>query len=254
MRALTLVGFGIVGLLAIAAVAVLVQPADDPGTQPATELPHEDEAVAVKRDPSAAATERLARRMTPPPRPDERPRDPGERPLPGFVPRELTPVATAPIPGGHPPAPVGASGAGLAPPKVHVLPDGGLEPSASDKIWPSDAAGIQGAIRAQVPEIRDCYEQWLRQNPNLAGKITLRFTIGMGEGGGEHAKVTGVGVKDSTVNNVFMQGCVQSVVSTMRFTKPEGGSLTVSYPMSFSNNAPDGPAAPGVAGGAPDAG
>ena len=64
-------------------------------------------------------------------------------------------------------------------------------------------------------------------------KIGFRITAD----GGADAVVDQVSiVEDAGMGNVAFEGCVLSVMQDLRFDPPEKGSLTVKYPIVFSND------------------
>lgn len=83
---------------------------------------------------------------------------------------------------------------------------------------------IQRTVRQNFGRFRACYEIGLRQNPNLEGRVVARFVIG----------------RDGAVGNVSAGGdlpdaqvrsCVASAFYGLSFPAPEGGIVTVSYPI-----------------------
>ncbi len=116
--------------------------------------------------------------------------------------------------------------------------DGGL------RIYTPDQTGIRSAVREKIPEIKDCYESWLKMSPKLAGKITFSFAILATDADGGLdpeglARVDEVVIKDSTMRHTFMEGCVADVFNGLRFERPSGDRMDVTYPLSFSSDAPD---------------
>ncbi len=120
----------------------------------------------------------------------------------------------------------------------HDEPDDERSDAVSDRsIWPVSREGIQGAMTESTPGIVECYEGWLSQNPELAGKIVVSFQIAPSDTGENLSKVQQVDLDASTVGHAFMEGCVLSVVEELRF---EGGeSTTVSYPFIFRQTGDD---------------
>lgn len=112
---------------------------------------------------------------------------------------------------------------------------GGARPAPNEpEIFGTDRAGIRSAIRASVPDLKNCYAPWLGLNPQLHGRIVTSFTIEAAKGGGPIAKVTRVEVLKGKLGNRFLEGCVLSVLSDLRFHPPKDGYLTVHYPMIFT--------------------
>lgn len=108
-------------------------------------------------------------------------------------------------------------------------------------IWALDREGITGAMAEARPEIKRCYEQWLADNPGLAGKMVATMVIEAAEEGAEVAKVHSVDLKDSELDHPFLEGCVLNAMEELRFENPTGdtGRLTVNYPFLFSSEGED---------------
>jgi len=107
------------------------------------------------------------------------------------------------------------------------------------KPWPIDKEGIRGAVNEALPEIKECYEEWLKVSPNLGGKVVVTFTIKAVEGE-ESGKVTQVALADqSTIGHKPMEGCVLSVVEDLKFARPADGEIKITYPMLLANGEAD---------------
>jgi hypothetical protein len=106
---------------------------------------------------------------------------------------------------------------------------------------PSPGAGltseaIQDGVREQLGEIRECYEQWLKRNPDLEGELVVRFTIVASEEEPDLGVVSEADIADSWIDHVWMEGCVASVMESAQFPAPaDGGEVEVNYPFSFSS-------------------
>ncbi len=88
---------------------------------------------------------------------------------------------------------------------------------------------IQGVIRKNTA-IQRCFEQALRKQPKLAGKVTVSFVIGA------QGSVTSASVQNSTVSSTALERCVVDRVRSFRFPKPTGGAVAVAYPFVFAPN------------------
>ena len=88
---------------------------------------------------------------------------------------------------------------------------------------------ILTVIRANLNQIRLCYEQLLDRSPSAAGKLSVDFVIGAN---GRVAKIEiapGATITDST-----MQRCVTEKIQRWDFPKPRGPiSVDVKYPFVF---------------------
>jgi hypothetical protein len=87
---------------------------------------------------------------------------------------------------------------------------------------------IQRIVRQNFGRFRACYETKLRQNPTLAGTVTTRFVIGRD---GSVSSAAGGG---STMTDPDVTSCVVRAFYGVSFPQPEGGIVTVSYPIVFS--------------------
>ncbi len=109
------------------------------------------------------------------------------------------------------------------------LADEELDPGTP---WPIDADGINGAIRERLGEIKECYDEWLKLDPELQGKVVVGFVIAAEEDLGA-IRETSV-VESMAGDNTFFEGCVLNVMSDLQFEPPEDGEVTVNYPFMFS--------------------
>jgi hypothetical protein len=87
---------------------------------------------------------------------------------------------------------------------------------------------VQRIVRQNYGRFRMCYENGLRSNPNLTGRVTARFVIGR-EGAVTNASNGGSDIPDSGVTS-----CVVQAFYGISFPKPENGIVMVSYPIMFS--------------------
>jgi hypothetical protein len=87
---------------------------------------------------------------------------------------------------------------------------------------------IQRVVRQNFGRFRMCYEQGLAKNPNLTGRVSVRFAINR-DGAVKHASNAGSDLPDSGVVS-----CVVSAYYGLSFPAPKDGIVTVSYPIMFS--------------------
>jgi hypothetical protein len=97
--------------------------------------------------------------------------------------------------------------------------------------YPFDKKGLDSAMQSAMPEIDRCYEDWLRAQPTLGGRMKVQFTIDTDDG--VEGQVSRVSVGDAGVGNIAFEGCVLSVISALRFQPPLDGARTVTYPLAF---------------------
>lgn len=86
---------------------------------------------------------------------------------------------------------------------------------------------IQRIVRKNFGKFRLCYEKALLKDPKLEGRVVVKFVIGR-DGKVNSVSPTG-DIPDATVPS-----CVGKHFYDLVFPKPEGGIVTVSYPIVFS--------------------
>ena len=93
-----------------------------------------------------------------------------------------------------------------------------------------DKEAIARVIRSQLGQIRYCYERQLSANPDLYGKILVKFTIG-GVGA-----VTAQAIGNTSLNNAMVEGCILRRIAGWQFPTPKGGTnVLVTYPFLFKS-------------------
>ena len=86
---------------------------------------------------------------------------------------------------------------------------------------------IQAVLNRAQGRIMRCYERALLQNNNLSGRIQYIWTIQ------PTGRVRGVRQQSSTLSNAAVGNCVAGVLRRLRFPRPQGGAVEVSYPFMF---------------------
>jgi hypothetical protein len=94
--------------------------------------------------------------------------------------------------------------------------DGSLDPSV-----------IAKEIRGRLGAVKACYESGLKRNPNIGGKLVLRFEVS------SVGKVTSTEIDQDSMHDDEVATCIKSRVMTWRFPAPAGGSVQFSYPFIF---------------------
>ena len=90
------------------------------------------------------------------------------------------------------------------------------------------ASVVQRIVRQNFGRFRFCYEQGLARNPNLEGRVAVRFVIDR-SGAVSTTSALGGGMPDSKVAS-----CVAQAFYGLSFPPPENGIVTVTYPLLFS--------------------
>ncbi len=87
---------------------------------------------------------------------------------------------------------------------------------------------IQRIVRQNFGRFRMCYENGLKANPNLTGRVSVSFVIGV------DGSVSSVGNGGSDLPDSGVVSCVVRSFGGLSFPQPEGGVVKVTYPIMFS--------------------
>jgi hypothetical protein len=93
-----------------------------------------------------------------------------------------------------------------------------------------DRGEIQKVINAHIFELQGCFERQLISNPNLAGKVSFEWVIGL------NGSVITVKIKSSTLSSNEATSCMQAAIRRWQFPSPRGGNVTVIYPIALANS------------------
>jgi hypothetical protein len=91
---------------------------------------------------------------------------------------------------------------------------------------PRDA--IQLVVRQHFRPFRVCYEKGLSRNPKLTGRVSARFKIR------RDGAVSDVSNAGSDLPDPEVVSCVLQAFTGLEFPKPDGGIVTVVYPLMFA--------------------
>ncbi len=125
----------------------------------------------------------------------------------------------------------GASGYGSGGGNFGAKGSGGIGRIGGDPIilGALDKSLIDRVIKRHMNQIRYCYQRELTKNPNLGGKITVKFVIA------KDGTVSKASTKKSTMGNSAVESCINRRFHRFRFPEPKGGGIViVSYPFIFS--------------------
>lgn len=101
---------------------------------------------------------------------------------------------------------------------------------------------IQRIVRQSFGRFRLCYENGLRNNPTLGGRVTVHFVIG------RDGSVSNIGNGASDLPDSGVVSCVTRAFYGLSFPQPEGGIVSVSYPILFEPSKDATPASSAAAG------
>lgn len=84
---------------------------------------------------------------------------------------------------------------------------------------------IQAVVRGGYARFRHCYEAGLARHPRLSGILTIGFVI---ERDGRVGRSV---VQANAVADCAVASCVRDEFRSLAFPPPEGGTVTVAYPL-----------------------
>jgi hypothetical protein len=90
-------------------------------------------------------------------------------------------------------------------------------------------ADILRVVNSRQRGIQYCYEKELARNPELGGKVSLNWNIGL------DGSVLKVWVGSSTLKNGTVESCMTRSVKRWKFTKPDGGICQIKFPFVFNS-------------------
>lgn len=96
--------------------------------------------------------------------------------------------------------------------------------SSNDK---RDNSAVNKVVSSNKVSIRMSYEKYLKQIPDLAGKITVRFTISAS------GRITSVQILENTTGSTELENDIKRKVRMWRFAPIPEGDVTVTYPFIF---------------------
>ena len=123
----------------------------------------------------------------------------------------------------------GGMGSGLAAGKTGNGGVGLIE-EESEVVGGLDREVIAQYIKSQLGQILYCYERQLSANPDLYGKVAVKFTIaGTGQ-------VETSAINQTTLKSVPVEGCILNKIAKWKFPEPKGGTkVVVTYPFLFKS-------------------
>jgi len=117
--------------------------------------------------------------------------------------------------------------------------EGGADPQAGKDEEPRGSLSkeyIQQSIREIIPLVRECYELALAEQPELTGKIKVRFeVVADEEQGGLVADSQLVLEEGQPPPSALLAECVQESMYALKLQAPKGGGkVVVTYPFIFN--------------------
>ena len=87
---------------------------------------------------------------------------------------------------------------------------------------------VDEVVKRNMARIRYCYQRELTKDPNLGGKLVVKFVIA------KDGSVSSASTKSSSLGNSSVDQCVNTRFQQMTFPAPPNGIVVVSYPFLFS--------------------
>jgi hypothetical protein len=129
-------------------------------------------------------------------------------------------VSCATTPEGDPPPESEAP----PPPEPAPEPEGDPPPPA---LPPREPAAVQTALQANIENIQACYQAALAEQPDLNGKLKIRWKIA------PRGTVESVETLEDSVGDEGVRLCVEEVIRGIAFA-PAGTETVVGYPFVFA--------------------
>ncbi|MFP2931551.1 TonB family protein, partial [Pyxidicoccus sp. 3LG] len=91
-----------------------------------------------------------------------------------------------------------------------------------------DRNALARYVRSRLKSIQACYEKELKRNPNLKGKVVVRFTIKT------NGRVGDFEIEENTLGNEAVGSCIRTTIRGWTFPFKPDSDTGVSYPFVFS--------------------
>lgn len=91
-----------------------------------------------------------------------------------------------------------------------------------------DPTAIKSVFARRKGAVQYCYEKALKVNEKLKGKVVIQFTIGPA------GRITSISVTENSTGDSSVGQCIMDKVRSWKFTPPEGGAVTFSFPFVLS--------------------
>jgi outer membrane biosynthesis protein TonB len=130
----------------------------------------------------------------------------------------------APLPPEETPPPPPSTAAEPSPAKP---PEAGITATGAPTRGTLPKAVIDEKLASAGPGIRACYEQGLKQKPELRGTVSINLVIAP-DGKVAHTDVTRT---DDDLDDDATVSCILAQIQKLEFPQPRGGRVFVNYPV-----------------------
>ncbi len=93
-----------------------------------------------------------------------------------------------------------------------------------------DKSSVASVFSRRKGAIKACYESALKTNPNIKGKVSIKFVIGTA------GRVTSVNVVENTTGDGSIGSCISGKVKSWKFPPASGGAVTFSHTFVLSSS------------------
>ncbi len=87
------------------------------------------------------------------------------------------------------------------------------------------ADAIKSVLRSKSGQVKYCYEQRLKENPNISGRIAVEVSIAAG-------RVTSAVVVENTTGDSALESCVTRKIRSWRFAEEAEGDIYLPFALS----------------------
>ncbi len=88
---------------------------------------------------------------------------------------------------------------------------------------------LVSALSARAAGSRSCYNNALRRNPNLEGKMTVNLRVS------PSGAVCSVSTSNNSLGDPAVASCVSAQFRATQFPKPQGGCVDMAAPLNFTS-------------------
>lgn len=120
---------------------------------------------------------------------------------------------------------VGSAQASSAP--AARVPTGSISTGSIDMADGEESSAIKDVVRRKAGQVKYCYDQRLKENPNISGRIAVDVSIAGG-------RVTNVIIAENTTGDSALESCVTRKIKTWRF--PEDVEDDIYLPFALEAN------------------
>ncbi|MBN2194271.1 MAG: AgmX/PglI C-terminal domain-containing protein [Polyangiaceae bacterium] len=127
------------------------------------------------------------------------------------------------------------------PPPVTALPSASAEATARSDRTPraplsgcavatcpgTAGADLRGALQAKAGQARSCYQNALRNNSTLQGRMSVSVRIG------PDGQVCNAAIASDELGEPMVSNCVMNLFRAGKFPPPKGGCVDAAVPMNF---------------------